>query len=408
MARKHKLKRNLGLFLVTLFALGNIVGAGIYALIGKVAGEAGLATPLAFLVAMLIASFSALSFAELSSSHPYSEGVSAYVHAAFRRKWASMAIGFLMSVATIVSAATLARAFGGYLNSSTGLYVGLGSTLIILLFGILAAVGVEESLKFSAAHTIIEIIGLLVIVWFGRQALADAITNPSVILDFRSVGIMGVLSGAFLAFYAYIGIEDVVHLSEETKKTKTNMPKAIIYSVVISTILYVLIAIVATKFIPINQLKDSEAPLSLVFKTITSTPAWVITLIALTATAGGVLAHVLSGSRLLYGMAEAGWIHKRLSVVHEKRKTPTASILVVVILSSILSVLFDLTILASTTSYLILLVFGFVNLSLLWLKLRKKANSTVGFRVPIYVPILGLIFCLILIITQTIELIGRL
>jgi amino acid transporter len=134
----------------------------------------------------------------------------------------------------------------------------------------------------------------------------------------------------------------------------------------------------------------------------------VITLIALTATAGGVLAHVLSGSRLLYGMAEAGWIHKRLSVVHEKRKTPTASILVVVILSSILSVLFDLTILASTTSYLILLVFGFVNLSLLWLKLRKKANKTGGFRVPIYVPILGLIFCLILIITQTIELIGRL
>jgi amino acid transporter len=123
MARTHKLKRDLGLFLITLFALGNIVGAGIYSLIGKVAGESGLSTPLAFIIAMFIASFSALSFAELTSRRPYSEGVSAYVHSAFKRKWASLIVGLLMSAATIVSAATLARAFGGYLNSATGLAI---------------------------------------------------------------------------------------------------------------------------------------------------------------------------------------------------------------------------------------------------------------------------------------------
>jgi amino acid transporter len=408
MARKHKLKRNLGLFLVTVFALGNIVGAGIYALIGKVAGEAGTATPLAFLIAMLIASFSALSFAELSSSQPYSEGVSAYVNAAFKRKWISVVVGFIMSAATIVSAATLARAFGGYLSAATGFILPIGAIIVIVLFGLLAAVGVEESLKFSAAHTFIEVIGLLVIIWFGRGALGELASKPMMIFDFKSVGLMGVLSGAFLAFYAYIGIEDVVHLSEETKNTRKTMPRAIILSVVISTVLYILISVVSLKYIPAQELKNSAAPLSLVFKTITSTPAWIITLIALTATSGGVLAHILSGSRLLYGMSEAGWLSKKLAVVHKKRKTPIYTILIVVVLSSILAALLDLTFLASATSYLILIVFMLVNVSLLWLKIKKRQFRKSVFKVPIYVPILGVIFCLILLTTQTIDLIGHL
>lgn len=407
MARQHKLRRSLGLFLISVFALGNIVGAGIYALIGKVAGEAGAATPLAFLLAMIIASFSALSFAELSSSHPYSEGVSAYVHAAFRRKWVSMIVGFLMSAATIVSAATLAKAFGGYLSAATGIFMPIGVIGVIVLFGVLAIIGVEESLKFSAAHTIIEVIGLIVIIWFGRQALGSAITNPGMLFDFRSVGIAGVLSGAFLAFYAYIGIEDVVHLSEETKNTRVTMPRAILISVVVSTVLYVLISIVALKYIPAQTLKDSAAPLSLVFSTITSTPAWVITLIALIATSGGVLAHVLSGSRLLYGMAEAGWLNKRLATVHMTRRTPIVAIVIVVVLASILGVFLNLTFLASATSYLILIVFSLVNVSLLWLKLKKRKYKKANFVVPIYVPILGLLSCMILLISQTIELIGR-
>jgi hypothetical protein len=408
MARKHKLKRNLGLFLITLFALGNIVGAGIYALIGKVAGEAGMATPLAFIIAMLIASFSALSFAELSSSNPYSEGVSAYIHAAFKRKWASLLVGILMSAATIISAAALARAFGGYLNASTGLYLPIASTIIIIAFGILASIGVRESLKFSAFHTIIEILGLLAIIWFGRSALGYFATNPSQFFDIKSVGLSGVLSGAFLAFYDYIGIEDAVHLSEETKKTSVNMPRAIILSMAISTILYVLISVVAVKYIPIDQLKNSNAPLSLVFGTVTSSPAWIITIIALTATAGGVLAHVLSGSRLLYGMAEAGWLNKRLAVVHESRKTPTFAILVVVLLSSVLAIFLDLTFLASATSYLILIIFSLVNTSLIRIKLFRRKRKKGVFTVPALVPVMGLIFCLILIFTQTIDLIKHL
>ena len=408
MARKHKLSRNLGLGLITLFGLGNIVGAGIYALIGKVAGESGAATPLAFLLAMLIASFSALSFAELSSEHPYSEGVSAYIQAAFRKKYLSVFVGFLMTVATIVSAATLARAFGGYLSAVTGLWIAVGSAAIILLFGFITSWGVEESLRFSAAHTIIEILGLAAIIWFGRGALGDFVLSPIKYADLSSVGVGGLFAGAFLAFYAYIGIEDMVHLSEETKKTRTTMPLAIIIAVIISTVLYVLTAVVAIYYIPTTQLESSNAPLSLVFNKITSAPAWIITMIALTATAGGVLAHVVSGSRLMYGMSEAGWIHHKLKKVHPKRRTPTFAIIIVTFCSALLAIFLDLTILAETTSYLILVVFLIVNLSLAFWKIRNRRKPNGNFKVPFFVPVLGVIFCLMLLISQSIRLLNLL
>lgn len=307
MRRKHKLARRLGIGLVTIYGLGNIVGAGIYALIGEVAGEAGMATPLAFLLAMLVAGLSALTFAELSSSHPYSEGATAYVHAAFRHKNTSLAIGLLMSLATLASIAALARAFGGYLSDATGVLLPIGAVMVVLLFGLVAARGVEESAKLTAVLTVIEIIGLGMIIWFGREALSPTTQDFSKFVDLSGVSVVGLLSGMFLAFYAYIGIEDMAHLAEETKKPRTTMPLAIILAVAIATVLYVLVAIVAIDTVSINELSGSSAPLNLVFNKLSSTPVWVITIIALAASAGGVLAHIISGSRLLYGMAEAGW-----------------------------------------------------------------------------------------------------
>jgi amino acid transporter len=211
--RKHKLARRLGLVLVTVYGLGNIVGAGIYALIGKVAGEAGIAAPITSLIAMLVAGLSALSFAELSSSHPYSEGATAYVHAAFKRKNASLVVGLLMGLATLVSAAALARAFGGYLNSATGMLLPIGAVLITLLLGLMAAWGIEESAKLAALLTIIEVIGLSMVIWFGRESLNPTTQNFGRFFDLTGVSFTGVLSGVFLAFYAYIGVEDMVHLS---------------------------------------------------------------------------------------------------------------------------------------------------------------------------------------------------
>jgi amino acid transporter len=250
-------------------------------------------------------------------------------------------------------------------------------------------------------------------VWFGRAVFSDLPTKLGQIFDLSSVGIGGVMTGAFLAFYAYIGIEDAVHLSEETKKTRVTMPRAIVLSIVISTVLYILISVVAVFSIPVDQLSSSNAPLSLVFSKVANSPAWIITIVALTATAGGVLAHVLSGSRLLYGMAEAGWINKRLAVVHEKRKTPALAIIFVVIIASVLAIFLDLTFLAATTSYLILFIFSLVNLSLIIIKLNKKnKNKPIQekniFKVSIIIPVLGLLFSFVLLTSESINLLRRL
>lgn len=401
MARKHKLARRLGIGLVTIYGLGNIVGAGIYALIGKVAGEAGMATPLAFVVAMLVALLSALSFAEFSSSHPYSEGATAYVHAAFRRKRASLIVGLLMTLATLISSAALARSFGGYLSSATGLGIPIGAILIILFLGLLVAWGIEGSAKLAAALTVIEVIGLGMIIWFGRSELGSITQDPGKFVDLSGVGVAGLLSAVFLAFYAYIGVEDMVHLSEETKNTRKVMPVAIISAILLATVLYVVVAIVAIGVVPISELNSSSAPLSLVFNKISNTPAWVITIIALAASAGGVLAHILSGSRLLYGMAEAGWLHRRLAVVHEARKSPITAIIVVVIAASVLAATVDITVLAGATSYLILFIFALVNGSLIIVKLRKSYAKKPYFKVPFMVPVTGLVTCIGLLVFQT-------
>lgn len=213
------------------------------------------------------------------------------------------------------------------------------------------------------------------------------------------------MSGVFLAFYAYIGIEDMVHLSEETKKSRFTMPLAIGLAMVISTVLYLLISIVSITSIPIGELQSSNAPLSLVFSKITTAPVWIITLIALTASAGGVLAHIISGSRLLYGMSEAGWVSRKLSIVNKKTKTPMIAISIVVILSAVLASLVDLTILATITSFMILLVFLLVNLSLCYIKLRHIKSEKSKLNVPIIVPIFGLVSCVILIVLQVIHLV---
>lgn len=400
MAKAQKLSRKLGIVLVTIFGLGNIVGAGIYALIGKVAGEAGAATPIAFLAAMVIAALSGLSFAELSSRLPYSEGTTAYVHAAFNKKYVSVAVGIIMAVTIVVSTATLARAFGGYLNQATGLGIPIGSGLIIILFGLLVSLGIEESTKVSAAHTIVEILGLLVIIWLGRGSIVHYGQGLNISANVYSVGIPGVVAGIFIAFYAFIGIEDMVHLAEETKNARRTIPIAIIIALGLATILYVLISIVTISSVPIAELNRSNAPLTLVFNQISHFPGWAITIVALTAAAGGVLAHLISGSRLLYGMSERNLISKKFSLVSPRRHSPVTAILAIVLVSLVLAALIEITILASITSFLVLFVFGLVNLSLLVIKFKKKAATTKYFRVPTFVPILGLISCLSLIIFQ--------
>lgn len=398
---KPKLARKLGFGLVAIYGLGNIVGAGIYALVGKVAGEAGQATPWAFVFAMVVASFSALSFAEFSSRRPYSEGSTAYISAGFKNRNFTILVGMLMGLATVVSAAALARAFGGYLNAATGLSTPIGAALIIIIFGLLVSWGIEESAKVSAIHTIIELVGLAVIIWFGRSSIVNFASSDGIATSLQGAQLTGVVAGVFLAFYAFIGVEDMVHLAEETKRPRTAMPLAIVSALLIATVFYVLVSIVTISYVPIAELNQSNAPLSLVFQQITNLPGWVIALIALTAAAGGVLAHIISGSRLLFGMSERGLIHKSFGKVLSKRRAPFLAILVVVVIAACLAIIADLKVLATATSFLVLILFALVNAALIALK--RSARSTEKkpiFKVPMIVPIMGLITSIALVAFQ--------
>ncbi len=212
-----KLKRSLSTPLLTLFGLGNILGAGIYVLVGEVAGAAGIHAPLAFIFAMVIAALTASSYMELSSRFPKSAGSAVYAFQALKSRWLSLFVGLSMILAGITSAAALSQGFAGYLNAIVNVPSLPASIAILVFLTIIATMGIGESAKLAAAFTIIEAAGLIAIIWLGRSSLGN--TTVGEILSIQPhIGLGGILAGAFLAFYAFIGFEDMVNVAEEVKK----------------------------------------------------------------------------------------------------------------------------------------------------------------------------------------------
>ncbi|MCV7346256.1 APC family permease [Mycolicibacterium rhodesiae] len=188
------LKRTLGLPLVTLYGLGNILGAGIYVLVGKVAGFAGSSTTLAFLIAMAVAAVTALSYTELAGRYPVSASVSIYLHRAFEKRWLSTIVGLTMVGGGIASAAALAQGFAGYLNSFLAVPTLVGSIGLLVVLGAIAIKGIGESATTAAILTGLEVLGLVVVIWFGRNAFTHIDVGRLVSID-PAVGLGGVRRG---------------------------------------------------------------------------------------------------------------------------------------------------------------------------------------------------------------------
>jgi APA family basic amino acid/polyamine antiporter len=395
---KSKLNRTLGLPLVTLYGLGNILGAGIYVLVGKVAGFAGDSTTLAFLVAMVIATLTAFSYMELAGRYPVSASISVYLHKAFGRRWLSVLIGLVMVGGGIASAAALAQGFSGYLNTFMSVPTIVASTGLLMVLGFVALKGIGESAKVASIFTAVEILGLLLVVWFGKSAISTVEVSAIFKID-PAVGISGVISGAFLAFYAFIGFEDMVNVAEETKNPKKTMPLAILASLIISTVLYILVVIIATALVSPQELAASSAPLTTVFERSGANHQQILSVIGMTAAINGVIVQLIMGSRVLYGLATQGWITEKLAVVHNKNKTPTRATLLVLALMIIGTITLPLISLAQLTSLLVLSIFTLVNLSLAVIKRRGDAHS--GYiSVPRVLPYLGVLVCSMMIIYQ--------
>ncbi len=397
MATKE-LKRSLSLPLLTLYGLGNILGAGIYVLVGKVAGESGVNTVLAFLIAMVIAGLTAFSYMELSSRFPQSASVSVYLHKAFGLRPLSVGIGIALVLGGVASAAALAQGFAGYLSNILPIPQLVAAIGLLLALGLVAVKGIKESARFAAVVTIIEVVGLLLIIWFGRNYVSASDVPVMFTID-PAVGLGGVLVGAFLAFYAFIGFEDMVNVVEEVQNPRRTMPLAILFALVSATMLYLLVVMVSIATVAPGELAASDAPLSLVFDRISSIDPLVISIIGLAATMNGVLVQIIMGSRILYGLSKQGWLPTRFASVHSRFETPVFATAIVVGIMVIGTLLLSIVSLAQITSFLVLTVFILVNLSLIVIKLRYRTEKA-PVSVPIVVPFLAILFCIGLVLFQ--------
>lgn len=394
-----ELKRVIGLPLLVLYGLGITIGAGIYVLIGVAAGEAGIFAPSAFLFAAFVMVFSALSFAEFSGRIPQSAGEAVYVDAGFGWPLLTLLTGLSIVFAAVIAGAAISLGCAGYVAELVDLPQPLIAAVLVLLMGALAAKGVAESVTFAGILTVIEILGLVAIVVAAIIAEPDMFASlPEVIppLDDR-VALSGVLAAGLVAFFAFIGFDDVVNLVEETRDPVRTMPWAIVISLVAVTVIYFLVVFVAVRALPLDELMASRAPIGLLFERLTGLSPLAITLIAIVATLNGVVIEIVMAARVVYGLGRKGRLPARLAAVNARTRTPlNATILVTVaMLAGALAVPLDW--LVDLTSQIILAVFALVNLALVAVKLRGDPAPAGIFTVPLVIPAIGVVTCLILL-----------
>ncbi|MEM9358889.1 MAG: amino acid permease [Pseudomonadota bacterium] len=399
-APDRSLKRSLNLPLVVLYGLGVTIGAGIYVLVGATAGVAGVYAPLSFVLAALVMLPSACAFAELVGRYPVSAGEAAYVRAGLNSRTLSVIVGLMVVCVGTVSAAAICIGSVGYIRQFVELPGSMLIPIVVLAMTSIAAWGVRESVTFAAAMTLIEIVGLIVIIGGGFLGAGSAETLSSIELPEMSLSqiAFGIVGGGVLAFFAFIGFEDLVNMAEETERPAATMPRAIFLTLAISTVLYVLVAIIAVMNVPVALLAASEAPLSLVFQQTTGLPAGAISTIAVVATLNGVIVQIIMASRVIYGLSRQGNLPSLLGHVSALTHTPLLATSLVGTCVLLLATVVPLQGLAEATSQITLTIFALVNVSLIAIKWRGQAAPANVFVVPSWVPVAGLLSCLAFLI----------
>jgi amino acid transporter len=387
-AERPELRRSLSLLQVVLYGLGTTIGAGIYLLIGEVAREAGAAAPAAFLAASLLAAFTALSFGELVSRLPQSAGEAAYVREGFGSRHLATVVGLLVAIAGCVSAAAMATGFVGYIAVFIELPAAVSIAAFVAVLIAVAVWGIGESVSAAGLITLVEIGGLVVIIAVAGN-LGELAERWTELLPASDLGAWrGVGAGALLAFYAFLGFEDMVNVAEEVKDVRRKLPLAIGITLAVTTLLYVAIAAVCVLVVSPAELAESSAPLSLVYERATGAAPTGIAIVGIVAVVNGALIQIIMASRVLYGLAARGHLPAGLARVHARTLTPHYATLLAGAIALVLALGFPLAQLAKGTSVVTLLVFTSVNLALWRIKGRAEATVPV-FVVPRWVPALG-------------------
>ena len=391
------LRRRLGLPLLVLYGTGITIGAGIYVLIGAVAGHAGVYAPWSFVLAAVVMAFTVASYAELATRFPVSAGEAAYVRAAFQSRLLSTLTGLMTIAIGVIASAAVTLGSAGYIAQ----FVDWPQTVIVLLvvtvLGAVAAWGILESVLLASLFTLVEVGGLLIIIvaaaYHGVPAASALATLPPLDAGVWS----GIAFASLLAFFAFIGFEDLANVVEEAKVPHRDIPRAMVLTLLISTLLYVAIAAIAVSAVSPARLAASPAPLSLLFREVAGVSPATISAIAIVATLNTILAQLTMAARVIYGMARQGDLPGIAGHVHAKTATPLIATALVVAATLALALLVPFERLAESTSLATLIVFALVNLALLRLRHRKVVTHTPHVRVPLWVPAAGLAACLAMI-----------
>ncbi|HEX5187512.1 MAG TPA: APC family permease [Nitrososphaeraceae archaeon] len=379
-----KLKRTVNLFHATLFGIGLILGAGIYVIIGDAAEIAGNLLWISFIISSFLAICTGFSYAELSSIFPKSAAEYVYVKNSLGISSVSIFVGCLTIFVGIVSASAVAIGFSNYLSVFLPGYPKiLFSLWVIAILSFINFYGIRESIWFNTIFTLIELSGLVIIIFIGFMFgnfnsvnfFESPFTNTSQVQTFfNSIGL--IFASSAIIFFAYYGFENIPNIAEETKNPSKTISKAILLSIIITTIIYVLVAISSLSLATWQEISSSDVPLSLILEKVFETKGnLIISAIAIFATTNTVLMMLVSSSRIIYGMSKDGALLDFFSKIHKTRNTPWLATIITGLLSTIVIIVSsnNISFVSKIAVFGIFTVFTFVNFSLIFLKLKKTS-----------------------------------
>ena len=390
---RTSLRRVVGLPALILYAVGVSVGAGIFVLVGRIAGLSGSFAPLTFLAAGGIVGFTAFSFAELSSRLPRAAGEAAYVNAAFRHRTLTRIVGLSVAAAATISAAAIVNGCRAYVQQ---LVVAPEWAIELAIIAVMAAIAVWGITQSMVATGVVTILETGTLIWVAAVALTSGATPEAAAMAVAPAEAMaGVFAALLLAIFAFIGFESAVNMAEEVRRPTRTIPLALLSTLVIVATLYAVVSAAALAVATPAQLAAADAPLTLVYQLATGRDGTFLNGLAVTATINGVLAQIVMVSRLLFGMAEDGFLPARLAYVWPSTRTPVIATLVTAAAVLLLALVAPIGPLARVSSTVLLLIFATVNAALLRIKLRHEPAGEGVFLVPAWVPAAGVLLSLL-------------
>lgn len=383
------LSRHIGLFHLTMYGVGLILGAGIYVLIGEAAGFAGNALWISFILGSVVAAFAGLSYSELTALFPRAAAEYVFVKEGFRSDFIGFIVGWLTILTSIITAATVALGFGGYMEELTNIPVLISALIILGVLSVVNFIGIKESAWANTIFAIVTISGLGIIIFVGFsfpiETEIDYFENP--------MGYNGIILAFVLVFFAFIGFEDIANVAEEVKRPQRTMPRGIMLSVLITTIIYILVSLASIRIVGWEQLAESSAPLAFVAEQkLGQQGHFILSIIALFATASTILITLVAGARIFYGMARDGSLPSKLGLIHHKTKTPWIAVVLIFATAIGFSFIGDIVIVANIVVFAVVVTFAMINLAVILLRYVKPDEER-PYRVPVNIgkfPILPL------------------